>query len=79
MVNDMWKDIGFQGKNPRTDFRGGGFMGLACLIYFLEEYPQEFEEMIACTKNESEKFWLTAVSSINVTFNLLIFLDMHSG
>ena len=27
-ISDSWKDIGFQGDDPSTDFRGMGFLGL---------------------------------------------------
>ena len=29
----QWQDIGFQGKDPATDFRGMGVLGLYCLQY----------------------------------------------
>lgn len=38
-VSKQWKDIGFQGDDPKTDFRGMGLLGLDNLIYFAEEYP----------------------------------------
>ena len=44
MINEKWVDMGFQGKNPRTDFRGGGYLSLLCLLYFIDIYPQEFDE-----------------------------------
>jgi hypothetical protein len=28
LKDECWTDIGFQGKNPRTDFRGGGYLSL---------------------------------------------------
>lgn len=42
MVCDKWKDIGFQGKDPRTDFRGGGHLSLLCLLYLVENYRADF-------------------------------------
>ncbi len=27
-INNSWKDIGFQGEDPKTDFRGMGVLGL---------------------------------------------------
>jgi len=51
-LNDLWKDIGFQQKNPRTDFRGGGHLSLLCLIYMSQNYPREFNEMIKVTKEK---------------------------
>ena len=32
-VTKQWQDIGFQGNNPATDFRGMGVLGLRCLLY----------------------------------------------
>lgn len=45
MLNDKWKEIGFQSKNPRTDFRGAGHLGLLCFMYLIEYYPAEFDRM----------------------------------
>lgn len=38
-VSKQWTDIGFQGDDPKTDFRGMGLLGLDNLNYFAEEYP----------------------------------------
>lgn len=38
-VSKQWQDIGFQGDDPKTDFRGMGLLGLDNLIFFVEEYP----------------------------------------
>uniref|UniRef100_A0A6V7LW16 ELMO domain-containing protein n=1 Tax=Bracon brevicornis TaxID=1563983 RepID=A0A6V7LW16_9HYME len=39
-VTKQWQDIGFQGDDPKTDFRGMGLLGLENLIFFAEEYPR---------------------------------------
>jgi hypothetical protein len=31
-VSDSWKEIGFQGEDPKTDFRGMGLLGLENLM-----------------------------------------------
>ena len=49
-VDERWKDIGFQGKDPRTDFRGGGHLSLLCLLYMIENYPEEWMKLCKCTK-----------------------------
>lgn len=77
MVEDIWKDIGFQGKDPRTDFRGGGHLSLLCLIYFADNYANEWEQLVKCTKEEESLMWLTAISSINLTHCLMIYLYMN--
>lgn len=78
-VNDDWKDIGFQGKNPRTDFRGGGHLSLLCLLYMIDTYPTEWAQLVKCTKEEEHVMWLTAISSINLTHSLVIYFYMNSG
>ena len=32
-VSPQWKELGFQGIDPATDFRGMGVFGLMCLQY----------------------------------------------
>ena len=32
-ISKQWQDIGFQGNNPATDFRGMGLLGLQSLLY----------------------------------------------
>ena len=32
-VSPQWKELGFQGSDPATDFRGMGLFGLMCLQY----------------------------------------------
>ena len=31
-VSNSWKDLGFQGEDPKTDFRGMGILGLENLL-----------------------------------------------
>jgi len=38
-VNSLWKDLGFQGDDPKTDFRGMGLLGLENLLYFAKNFP----------------------------------------
>uniref|UniRef100_A0A3B3R0U4 ELMO/CED-12 domain containing 1 n=1 Tax=Paramormyrops kingsleyae TaxID=1676925 RepID=A0A3B3R0U4_9TELE len=35
-ISKQWCDIGFQGSDPKTDFRGMGLLGLQTLLYFAE-------------------------------------------
>ncbi|XP_042063463.1 ELMO domain-containing protein A-like isoform X2 [Salvia splendens] len=39
MISEQWKDMGWQGANPATDFRGCGFLSLENLLYFAQNYP----------------------------------------
>ncbi|XP_059398427.1 ELMO domain-containing protein 1-like [Carassius carassius] len=35
-ISKQWCEIGFQGNDPKTDFRGMGLLGLHSLLYFAE-------------------------------------------
>ncbi|XP_050443546.1 ELMO domain-containing protein 2 [Adelges cooleyi] len=37
-VTKQWQNIGFQGEDPKTDFRGMGMLGLDNLVYFASKY-----------------------------------------
>ncbi|XP_021895461.1 ELMO domain-containing protein 2-like [Carica papaya] len=39
LKSKLWKDMGWQGEDPSTDFRGGGFISLENLIFFAKKYP----------------------------------------
>lgn len=37
-ISQQWGDIGFQGDDPATDFRGMGLLGLKNLVFFSTQY-----------------------------------------
>ncbi|CAN1246385.1 ELMO domain-containing protein A [Linum grandiflorum] len=39
LKSELWKEMGWQGCDPSTDFRGGGYISLENLIYFATTYP----------------------------------------
>ncbi|GFQ02810.1 elmo domain-containing protein 2 [Phtheirospermum japonicum] len=39
LISKQWKEMGWQGKDPSTDFRGGGFISLGNLLYFARNFP----------------------------------------
>ncbi|XP_042504549.1 ELMO domain-containing protein B-like isoform X2 [Macadamia integrifolia] len=38
LISEQWKEMGWQGKDPSTDFRGGGFISLENLLFFARNY-----------------------------------------
>ncbi|KAK1318629.1 hypothetical protein QJS10_CPB04g00271 [Acorus calamus] len=38
LISDQWKEMGWQGKDPSTDFRGGGFISLENLLFFAKTF-----------------------------------------
>jgi hypothetical protein len=48
----QWSAMGFQhNKDPASDVRGGGALSLACLAYFVEQYPEVAQGMVARQRN----------------------------
>ena len=68
LPSERWKELGFQGRDPRTDLRGAGFMGLAHLRHFLLRHRQDisFED----GETPLSAFPLS-IASINCTAMLL--------
>ncbi len=54
----QWQDVGFQGKDPASDFRGMGILGLDDLYYFAETYPEETQKILPITTS----FGITGIS-----------------
>lgn len=73
--SEKWNELGFQGLDPTTDFRGGGVLALDHFHSFAEKYPTVLQEMIAfneAQQSDGETSWyLTAVVSIQFTVQLL--------
>ncbi|CAL5015630.1 unnamed protein product [Urochloa decumbens] len=80
LVSDQWKEMGWQGKDPSTDFRGGGFISLENLLYFSKNFPKSFQELL-CKKNGDRALWEYpfAVAGVNITFMLIQMLDLQAA
>ena len=62
----QWNEVGFQGKDPATDFRGMGLLGLIQLVYFAETYPEKARALLL--ESEHPRRWFPwAVTGVNVT------------
>ncbi|CAM9520813.1 unnamed protein product [Lampetra planeri] len=46
-ITKQWGDIGFQGDDPSTDFRGMGMLGLLNLLYFAEEHTTAARQVLS--------------------------------
>ncbi len=68
-ISKDWQEIGFQGTNPATDFRGMGILGLQNLLMFVESYPAQAR---AVFKASSAGVWYPfAIAGINFTNDML--------
>lgn len=65
-ITKQWQDIGFQGDDPATDFRGMGILGLENLLHFAREYPGTARHLLS--HSQHPKYGYTfAVVGINIT------------
>ncbi|XP_057805484.1 uncharacterized protein LOC131020587 isoform X1 [Salvia miltiorrhiza] len=79
LISDQWKEMGWQGKDPSTDFRGGGFVSLENLLYFARNFPKSFQDLLR--KQEGDRaLWEYpfAVAGVNITFMLIQMLDLEA-
>ncbi|KAL5259952.1 hypothetical protein ACHWQZ_G010163 [Mnemiopsis leidyi] len=72
-VSEAWGDIGFQGNDPATDFRGMGILGLQNLHY-LAKYKKTGSKLLAASNHPQYGFSL-AITSINLTAVLMQMLE----
>lgn len=71
LKSEEWKQFGFQGIDPATDFRGGGVFSLRNLVFLAELHPALFHE---CVHRVDYPF---AVAGINVTMILTTLLHLN--
>ncbi|KAJ7976476.1 ELMO domain-containing protein A [Quillaja saponaria] len=80
LKSELWKEMGWQGSDPSTDFRGGGFVSLENLIFFALKYPESFQRLLHKRDgNRAEWEYPFAVAGINISFMLTQMLDLQSG
>lgn len=65
-VTKQWQDIGFQGDDPKTDFRGMGMLGLENLLYFAKEYQTAASHALSHSRHPVYGYTF-AIVGINLT------------
>ena len=74
--SEKWGEIGFQGKDPVTDLRGGGMLALDCFANLCQTDPALLHRMIdfnkAQLRAERDSWYLPAVVSIQFSVQLLV-------
>ncbi|KAI9178162.1 hypothetical protein LWI28_023447 [Acer negundo] len=80
LISEQWKEMGWQGPNPSTDFRGCGFISLENLLFFAKTYPESFRRLLF-KQDGNRAMWEYpfAVAGINVSFMLIQMLDLYSA
>ncbi|KAF6163160.1 hypothetical protein GIB67_025024 [Kingdonia uniflora] len=80
LISEQWKDMGWQGPNPSTDFRGCGVLSLENLLFFARTYPVSFHRLLFKQDGKRAAWeYPFAVAGINVTFMLIQMLDLYSA
>ncbi|XP_068658723.1 uncharacterized protein [Aristolochia californica] len=80
LKSELWKEMGWQGPDPSTDFRGGGFISLENLIFFAKKHPESFQRLLHKKEGRRAEWeYPFAVAGINVSFMLAQMLDLQSG
>ena len=64
----VWRKIGFQTKEPRNDFRGGGIYSLDLMIYFIKNFEKDYLNII------NEDYFTFALTCIRVSYLIRTYL-----
>lgn len=65
-ITKQWQQIGFQGDDPKTDFRGMGMLGLENLLYFVKEYKEAARHILSHSMHPRYGYTF-AIVGINIT------------
>ncbi|CAH7685661.1 ELMO/CED-12 family-domain-containing protein [Phakopsora pachyrhizi] len=61
-------EIGFQGTDPATDFRGAGLLGLDAMLVFARYYGKEAQSLVSEAVDGGPSWYPWALASINITW-----------
>ncbi|KAL5731685.1 hypothetical protein ACHQM5_004390 [Ranunculus cassubicifolius] len=79
LISEQWKEMGWQGKDPSTDFRGGGLISVQNLLYFARTFQKSFEGLLLKQEGERSMWeYPFAVAGVNITFMLIQMLDLEA-
>lgn len=72
-ITKQWQEIGFQGDDPKTDFRGMGILGLENLLFFAEEYNSAARHVLLHSHhpNHGYTFAIVGINLTSMAYNLL--------
>jgi len=78
LKSQKWKDIGFQGVDPGTDFRGAGLLGLQNILYFVNTEVDAFRRMCEHDKSVSIEYSMPfALCGVNLSATLVKLLQFN--
>uniref|UniRef100_A0A8C6T8S3 ELMO domain containing 1 n=1 Tax=Neogobius melanostomus TaxID=47308 RepID=A0A8C6T8S3_9GOBI len=79
-ISKQWCEIGFQGSDPKTDFRGMGLLGLHNLLYFAEHDKATALQMLSDSLQPKHNlscgcrysFAIVGINMTELTYSLLL-------
>ncbi|KAJ6803568.1 uncharacterized protein M6B38_188835 [Iris pallida] len=80
LKSEAWKEMGWQGSDPSTDFRSAGFISLENLIFFAKNYPGSFQRLLHKQDGKrSDWEYPFAAAGVNISFMLTQMLGLNPG
>ncbi|XP_060581413.1 ELMO domain-containing protein 2-like [Ruditapes philippinarum] len=79
-TSSQWSQLGFQGTDPQTDFRGMGQLGLDQLLYFATKYTAEARSMLSKSHNQyfGYSFAIVGINLTELVYTLLRYGNLRS-
>jgi hypothetical protein len=78
MKCEEWKEMGWQGVDPATDFRAGGLLSLQNLVWFAKKQNKVFKRLMRKTDGaRSDWEYPFAACGVNVTHALVELLQLR--
>ncbi|MCL7030505.1 hypothetical protein MKW94_017220 [Papaver nudicaule] len=79
LISEQWKEMGWQGRDPSTDFRGAGFISLENLLFFAKTFPISFQHLLNKQGGKRATWeYPFAAAGVNITFMIMQMLDLES-
>lgn len=79
LVSEQWKEMGWQGRDPSTDFRGAGFISLENLLFFAKTFSTSFQQLLNKEGGKRSTWeYPFAVAGVNITFMIMQMLDLDA-
>ncbi|KAL2559936.1 ELMO/CED-12 family protein [Forsythia ovata] len=79
LISDQWKEMGWQGRDPSTDFRGAGFISLENLLFFAKTFSTSFQSLLKKQAGKRAVWeYPFAVAGVNITFMIIQMLDLDA-
>ncbi|EXC06152.1 ELMO domain-containing protein A [Morus notabilis] len=79
LISDQWKEMGWQGRDPSTDFRGAGFISLENLLFFAKTFSTSFQRLLKKQGGKRAAWeYPFAVAGVNITFMIMQMLDLDA-